>query len=134
MAKRHAKTLKKAIQALLDRKYVDDEAEHTGAELIALVLFAQAQDPTSPHYGKALDIITKLTYTTDKERLQTDKLQIEVTAATTPPAQIYDPDPFSQSVKNAIQDGLFSENNLFDSDEAADQLIYDDFDNLDDAG
>ena len=104
MAKRQPKTLKAELQKLMDRKYInhDDGTQHTGAELIALVLFAQAQDPTSPHYGKALDIVTKLTHTSDREKLQAEKLQIEVTARTAP-VMNYDLDPFSQSIMGDVQ-------------------------------
>ena len=104
MAKRHPKDLKGALQALLDRKFVDSETHQTqtGAELVACVMFAQAQDPTSPHYGKVLDIITKLTHTSEREKLQAEKLQIEVTARTAPPMG-YELDPFSQSMINTMQ-------------------------------
>ena len=108
MAKRHNKDLKNAVQALLDRKYLtDDNTQLTGAELIALTLFDQARDPSSPYYGKALDTIVKLTFTSEKERLQANKLQIEVTTATAP--QMWEEDPFSESIKQYIRDDMTAE-------------------------
>lgn len=108
MAKRHNKDLKNAIQALLDRKYLtDDNKQMTGAELIALTLFDQARDPSSPYYGKALDTIVKLTFTTEREKLQADKLQIEVTTATAP--TMWEEDPFSQAIKQTIRDDMTAE-------------------------
>lgn len=116
MAKRHPKTLKAELQKLLDRKYInDDGTQHTGAELIALVLFAQAQDPTSPHYGKALDIVTKLTHTSEREKLQAEKLQIEVTARAAP-VMNYDLDPFSQSIMGDVQNAPLMPDDLYSDD------------------
>jgi len=117
MAKRQPKTLKAELQKLMDRKYInhDDGTQHTGAELIALVLFAQAQDPTSPHYGKALDIVTKLTHTSEREKLQAEKLQIEVTARTSP-IDSYDLDPFSRSIMGDVQNAPLMPDDLYSDD------------------
>lgn len=98
--------LRTAIQALLEREYITEGETRTGAETIAAALYQQASDPESPYFGKALDIIVKLT--DQREQLQTDKMRYDLIRATEPPLIDLNNDPTTQMTREHIRERITS--------------------------
>ena len=109
MARKSTKTqkaeIRTALQSLLDMEYVENGEAMTGAEQIALALFKEAKDPSSPHWIKAIDIVTKLTDTSPKEQLELDVIRYQLTKATAPAStfDMLDSDPYAENTKENIR-------------------------------
>ena len=99
--------LRTAIQALLDKKYVVDGEKHTGAELLALNLYQEAMNPDSKNYIRAVEAIMKLTDTSEKEKLEIDKLKAQI--AILEPDNGFVIDPFSQAIAAYVQASIVSD-------------------------
>ena len=97
--------LRTAMQALLDREYVTEGETKTGAETIAAAIFSQATNPESPYFGKALDIILKLT--DQREQLQADRIRFDLARVTEPTSYDFD-DPTTRATREHIRERLTS--------------------------
>lgn len=110
MAKKNTHTLKgdlrTAIQALLEQEYITEGETRTGAETIAAALYQQASDPESPYFGKALDIIVKLT--DQQDQLKADKMRFELARVTEPTIYELDTDPTTEATREHIRERLTS--------------------------
>lgn len=103
MGKKHTGDLRTALQQLLTVEHIEDGQTLTGAEKVALMLYDQATDPTSPHYTKAVDLLLKAT--DPRPQLAADEMRYKLTQATEPPTGFIldDPDPITERTRERIR-------------------------------
>jgi len=104
MRQKHTADLRQALQQLLTVTHNENGQTLTGAEKVALILYNQATDPTSPHYTKAVDLILKAT--DPRPQLAADEMRYKLTQATEPPSGLQildDPDPITERTRERIR-------------------------------
>lgn len=94
--------LRKAMQALLDKKYNTDTGRRTGAEQLALTIYSEAMTPESKNWSKAIDTIMQLTDTDPKEQLEIAKLQGQLEIMKNNDA-FWTEDPFTRAIQAYIE-------------------------------
>ena len=94
--------LRKAMQALLDKKYDTDTGRRTGAEQLALTIYSEAMTPESKNWSKAIDTIMQLTDTSPKDQLELAKLQGQLEIMKSNDA-FWSVDPFSRAIQAYIE-------------------------------
>ena len=94
--------LRKAMQALLDKKYSTDTGKRTGAEQLALTIYSEAMTPESKNWSKAIDTIMQLTDTDPKEQLEIAKLQGQLEIMKNNET-FWTEDPFTRAIQAYIE-------------------------------